>query len=158
MSETSGRIQYRHGQLLPEFRAALRETGNGRTRRTWRLGPVASIEDNSTQVTLVAGLMGLGWLLTSGQGPGGIAVTIVIAGHRKDTGIRAALTSSECTAWLHAILGLDWTRSIYRLDGITGASHGPAITTYRLFLDAQRQAMPRPQEIDDGFSRLLMEP
>lgn len=143
--------------MLAGFREALVDAGSGRARHTWRLGPVVSLENSFIKVTMVADLIGIAWL-TSGRGPEGIAVTVVVVGHRTETGIRVAVTTSESDAWLHALLGREWTEHAYRLVETAQSSDSPPAATYRLFLDPQQNAIERPEGIIGGRYRLVNEP
>ncbi|MEC3852049.1 hypothetical protein [Paenarthrobacter ureafaciens] len=156
MDELCSRIRYTHMAPLAGFREAVVNAGDGRARHTWRLGPVPSMENGFIQVTIVADLMGVAWL-TSGRGPDGMTVTVLVVGHRADTGIRVAVTVAESDAWLLALLDRKWNALAYRLVETAKGGHGPSAATYRLFLDQQQHAIARPDEIPEDGYRLMQD-
>jgi hypothetical protein len=157
MEEFGSRIHYSHMLLQEGFREAVLNAGDGQTRHTWRFGPEASMCNNSLKVTIVADLIGIAWL-TAGRGPEGVAVTVVVVGHRSQTGTRAVVSQTESDAWLRALLGRQWSALAYRLVESHKTGDGPPEATYRLFLNRQQHAIVKPAEVIGTGYRLMDDP
>ncbi|TVU58100.1 hypothetical protein FQP90_22120 [Paenarthrobacter nitroguajacolicus] len=146
----SARIHNKHAAELNELRTAMTEAprrGEPRHlgRRQHRLGPLQSFEDASVQLTMVAESVELGWF-TVGPAPAGMCLTVSIAAHQKDTGIQTSLPLTECDAWLQALLGGQWMLHAYRCGCATGAA-SENVVSYRLYLDAARKPIRKPEEV-----------
>jgi hypothetical protein len=159
----STRIHNKHSAELARFCRELSATWHWQAaspgkgyyhRRSPRLGPVQSFEDTNTNLTIAAHTAELAWFTAHLVAPG-ICITVVIAGHRRETGIRAPLPLAECDTWVHAVLGPAWITHTYRADGTRSASGHLHLLTYRMFLDGQHNPISMPDEIsDDGFRPL----
>ncbi|MGJ3190639.1 hypothetical protein [Paenarthrobacter sp. FR1] len=65
---------------------------------------------------------------------------------QKDTGIQTSLPLTECDAWLRALLGGQWMLHAYRCGCATGAA-SENVVSYRLYLDAARKPIRKPEEV-----------
>ncbi|MBT2588405.1 hypothetical protein [Arthrobacter sp. ISL-95] len=113
-----------------------------------------SFEDTNTNLTIAAHTDELAWFTAEPVGPG-TCITVIIAGHSRETGIRAPLPLDECDTWAHVILGPAWITHTYKAStcgNIRGHLH---LLRYRVFLDDQGNPIGRPDQIGDDEFRPL---
>jgi len=163
-NELTTRIQIQHTQELSAFRRDITsppyKAGTATTlnadRRSVRMSPVQSVEDNHANLTIVADVEGLAWF-TADKGLLGSCITLSIAGHRRSTGTRMHLPLAECDAWIEAILGGAWIPHVYRAGNKVAPGGRLDVASYRLFLDERRNPVSKPQGVADSTLRRLEE-
>lgn len=147
--DLSARIRNKHGTELNELREALSGSSQRDSRhsgrRHYRMSPTSSIEDENINVTIVVETVEWGWF-AAGPAPAGTCVTVSVAAHRKDSGIQATLSLTECDSWLRALLPGPWMTHVYRCCCSTGSTSA-GVVSYRLFLDALHKPTPKPAEV-----------
>lgn len=149
VADLSARIRHKHGTELNELREALSGSSHRdsrhRGRRHYRMSPTPSFEDETVNVTIVVETVEWGWFAT-GPAPAGTCVTVSIAAHRRDSGIQAPLSLTECDSWLRALLPGPWMTHVYRCCCSSGSASA-GVVSYRLFLDALHKPAPKPPEV-----------
>ena len=147
--DLSAKIRNKHGTELNELREALSQSSQRDSchsgRRHYRMSPTSSFEDENINVTIVVETVEWGWF-APGPAPAGTCVTVSIAAHRKDSGIQAPPSLTECDSWLRALLPGPWMTHVYRCCCSTGSARAGVIS-YRLFLDALHKPTPKPAEV-----------
>ncbi|MGO4588112.1 hypothetical protein VUN82_00840 [Micrococcaceae bacterium Sec5.1] len=147
--DLSARIRSKHAAELNELRQEVSRSSQGEPihsgRRHHRLGPTPSIENENINVTIVVETVEWGWF-APGPAPAGTCVTVSVAAHRRDSGVQASLSLTECDSWLRALLPGPWMTHAYRCCCSTGSANA-GIVSYRLFLDAFHKPTPKPAEV-----------
>jgi hypothetical protein len=155
--DLNARIRNKHGTELNELRQAVSRLSHHdghMGRRHHRMGPASSLEDESINVTIVVETVEWGWF-APGPAPAGTCVTVSIAAHRRDSGIQASLSLTECDSWLRALLPDPWMAHVYRCCCSTGSVNA-GVVSYRLFLDELHKPAPKPAEVlAEGCQPLL---
>lgn len=108
-----------------------------------RLGPLASVESRGTDLTIVTEWVEAGWF-TQEAGPCGTCVSISIAGHNRNTGIRAPLPLAECDAWMTAIMDDAWLHHVYRCTKPARRADHVDSVSYMLFLNEEYSPTLKP--------------
>lgn len=120
------------------------------------MGPVVSLEDPQVMLTLNGEVTDLG-LTADDPTLSGAYVAVSVAGHDRATGMRVSLPTSECDAWLQAILGAERVLHAYRTGTLGGEDGRVSTAYYRLFLDVEGNPIPRPDGFDDPDLRRMNE-
>lgn len=134
-----------HHELFGEDGTLSKQTIDNENRKTPRIGPVASLTERFTKLTIVADMADLAFL---DQNPSleGTCVTVSIAGHHRVMDSRVPVNIAEAKAWIRVVLGDKWAPHAYQQGTLSGVG-GRATTMYfRLFLDAGYRPCTRPDK------------
>lgn len=152
-------LQNHHGSALAQLLDALTLARHQRLRtgdvqplrppRLPRLGPLASVQSEHTNLTIVTEWVEAGWF-TLEPTPNGTCLSIVIAGHSRLTGIQAALSLAECDAWMTAIMDSAWLEYVHRQTEPTKRPDHVKVASYRVFLNEEHSPTLNPNEDDLG--------